>query len=288
MHKKTILIILFFSISVCSISAFTQERDRPPVEFRKISDRLYMTTGGAGAQGGVYIGDNGVVIIDSKYSRESVEQVLENIRKLTDLPVKYLINTHSDRDHIIGNRFFPDPVTFVAHENCRKEFFHPLRDGSSSGWEKPEYEKCIPSVTFKEKMDLYLGSKKIELWHFGTGHTTGDCVVYFPQEKTAFIGDQIFLTRQQLIHSYKGGNSFGHVKNLIKMLDTLDADTFCSGHSEPATRTQVLDHIYKMRTMQENIRSQINQGKNLEEIKAVYGEDYARLAEVIYNEIKGE
>ena len=80
-------------------------------------------------------------------------------------------------------------------------------------------------------MDVYLGLKKVELWYFGIGHTTGDIVIYFPEEKTAFIGDQYFYGRSQLIHSYKGGNSFGHVENLIKMLETLYAEKFYSGHS---------------------------------------------------------
>ena len=54
-------------------------------------------------------------------------------------------------------------------------------------------------------------------YYFGTGHTTGDIVVYFPEAKTAFLGDQFFGTRPQLIHAYKGGNAFAHVVTLEKM-----------------------------------------------------------------------
>jgi glyoxylase-like metal-dependent hydrolase (beta-lactamase superfamily II) len=136
-------------------------------------------------------------------------------------------------------------------------------------------------------MDIHLGSKKVELWYFGVGHTTGDIVVYFPEEKTAFLGDQMFLTRPQLIHSYKGGNSFEHVKNLTRMLETLDAERFCSGHSDMADRKAVENHIDQMKKRQAKVTTLVETGKSLEEIKAEFSEDEARLIQSIYEEIEG-
>jgi len=133
-------------------------------------------------------------------------------------------------------------------------------------------------------MDIYLGSKKVELWYFGIGHTTGDIVVYFPEEKTAFLGDQIFLTRPQLIHSYKGGNSFEHVKTLTKMLKTIDAEKFCSGHSEATDRTGIRNHIEQMRKLQEKVNALIEQRKSIKEIQAEFGENESRLIEAICND----
>jgi len=135
-------------------------------------------------------------------------------------------------------------------------------------------------------MDIYLGSKKVELWYFGVGHTTGDIAVYFPEEKTAFIGDQIFLTRSQLIHSYKGGNSIEHVKTLTKMLQTIDAEKFCSGHSETADRQEIRKHIDQMKKRQEKVKTLIEERKSLEEIKSEFKENEARLIEAIYNDIR--
>jgi cyclase len=85
-------------------------------------------------------------------------------------------------------------------------------------------------------MDLYSGRDKIELWYFGKGHTSGDIVVYFPEHKVAFIGDQIFMNRVPLIHLHKGGNSHSSVAYLEKMLETLDAEKFSSGHSDVVGR----------------------------------------------------
>jgi glyoxylase-like metal-dependent hydrolase (beta-lactamase superfamily II) len=256
------------------------------LQFKKISGRLFEIVGGRGSQGGAYIGDNGVLVIDAKMDKASVDKVVEGIKKITDKPIRYLVNTHSDGDHIAGNRYFPKTVTIVAHENCRKDFFRPGRNGAASQWTNPDLAPFVPSLTFSEKMNIHLGNKTVELWYFGVGHTTGDAVVYFPEEKTAFLGDQIFLARAQLIHSYKGGNSFEHVKTLKKMLDTIDAEKFCSGHSEMTNRAGIEGHIARMKKRQEKIRALITNGKNTEEIKNEFEENESRLIEAICNEIK--
>lgn len=276
----SLILILFISV------LFGQQRKVLPVRLEMISERLYEIVDGRGARGGAYVGDNGVLVIDAKMDSISVVQTIAEIKKITDQPIKYLVNTHSDGDHITGNRYFSRTVTFIAHENCRQEFFHARRDGTPSEWHKPELAPFIPSITFRDKMDVYLGSKKVELWYFGVGHTTGDAVIYFPEEKTAFLGDQIFWERSQLIHSYKGGNSVEHVKTLTKMLETLDAEKFCSGHSEILNREAIKKHIDEMKNRQQNVKSLLEMNKTLEEVKAEFSEDEGGLIEVIYNEIR--
>ena len=284
--KKNIGLVLLLTFVLLAPDSFGRRRPAQPVEFKKISDRLYEIVGGQGSRGGAYIGDDGVLVIDAKSDKKSVDLVIEGIKKITDKPLKYLVNTHSDGDHVSGNRHFPKTVTFVAHENCRKDFFQPGRNGAPSDWNKPELSPFVPSVTLRDKMDIHLGSKKVELWYFGVGHTTGDIALYFPEERTAFIGDQIFLTRPQLIHSHKNGNSFEHVKTLTRMLETLDAEKFCSGHSEMTDRDGIRKHIDQMKKRQEKVKALIASGKNAEEVKSEFSSDQARLIETIYNELK--
>jgi len=283
--KKKIELVLMLVLLLAS-NSIGRQRTQQPVEFRKISDRLFEIVGGRGAQGGAYIGDNGVLVIDAKMDKASVDQVIEAIKQITDKPIRYLVNTHGDGDHIAGNRYFPEKVTIIAHENCRKDFFLPGRSGAASEWARPDLAPFVPSVTFNDRMSIHLGSKTVELWYFGVGHTTGDAVLYFPDEKTAFIGDQIFLGRAQLIHSYKGGDSFEHVKTLTKMLDTIDAEKFCSGHSEMTNRAGIENHIGRMKKRQEKIRALIAQGKSTEEIKSEFEQSESRLVESICDEIK--
>jgi cyclase len=286
MNKKLRIVFILSVFVLLTFLPFAQAQGTLPVKLKVISGGVYEILEGRGARGGAYIGSSGVLLIDSKMDKKSVDETLGEIKKLTDKPIKYLINTHSDWDHIDGNQYFPETVTFIAHENCRKEFFHSKRDGTPSDWKKPELIPFLPAITFFDRMDLYLGSKKIELWYFGVGHTTGDAVVYFREEKIAFIGDQVFLERPPLIHSYKGGNSFEHVKTLKKMLATLDAEKFFSGHSEIADRETVRKHIAEMEERQRKVKSLIGKNKTLEEIGAEFPKNEAALIETIYNEIK--
>lgn len=286
MKKKINILFFTFSILFSGLLVSAQQQEVKPVRLSLISDGLYELLDGRGANGGVFIGDIGVLVIDAKMDKESVDQTIAEIKKITDKPIIYLVNTHSDGDHVNGNQYFPEEVIIISHENCRKEFFVPKRDGSPSDWSKPEMAVYIPEITFTDRMDIYPGSQKVELWYFGVGHTTGDAVVYFPSEKTAFIGDQFFKDRPQLIHSYKGGNSFEHVKTLAKMLETLDADKFCSGHSEIVSRQAIIDHISQIKQQQEKVRQLVKKNKSLDEIKSEFTENEARLIESIYNEIR--
>ena len=281
-------ITFFFTILLfLSVNIHAQERETVPVTLEKVSGNVYQLLGGSGANGGVFIGETSVLVIDAKMDENSVKQSIDLIKKTTDKPIKYLVNTHSDGDHIMGNRWFPNGVTVVAQENCRDDFFK-VNFGRESDWDEPEFFPFVPSLTFKESMDLWLGHDKVELYYFGVGHTTGDCVVYFPEEKIAFVGDQYFSGRPQLIHSNKNGNSFEHVKTLTKMLETIDAEKFCSGHSDIVGREDIKKHIQTMVKRQAKVKELIGQDKSQEEVLAEFSEDEARLVTSIYNEIKGQ
>ena len=283
---KAFLKFCFFLIALSlPWDAVAQQNVTSPVSLDRIGDNLYEVKGGSGANGGAFIGEYGVLLIDAKMNQESVDQTIREIRKLTDKPIRFLVNTHSDGDHVSGNKFFPESVVFVAHANCRKEFFHPGRKGEPSSWSDPALEPYIPSVTFSNQMDLYVDAQKVELWYFGIGHTTGDIVVYFPHERIAFVGDQVFKGRVQLIHSYKGGNSFKHVETLEKMLDSLDAEKFYSGHSEPLDRDMIRVHINEMKELQKKIAGFMDKKNTLEEIRKEFSKDQSNIIETIYNEI---
>jgi cyclase len=131
-----------------------------------------------------------------------------------------------------------------------------------------------------------MGNQTVELWYFGVGHTTGDIVAYFPEEKTAFIGDQVFKGRPQLIHSHKGGNSFEHVKTVEKMLETLDVVHFCSGHADIMNREDIEQHLVEMKKIQQKVKNLVTEGKTLAEVQAEFEPGQGRLVESVFGELK--
>ena len=272
-------------MSIVAVLPLKAQQQATPVVVEKISDRLYQTKGGSGANGGFYIGEDAVMVIDSKMNEESQNQVFDAIKNLTNLPVSYLVNTHADGDHVSGNIYFPENVTIVSQENCREEFF-VTRDGTPSNWLKIEMAKGIPSVTYSERMDIYMGSKKVELYYFGKGHTTGDTYLYFPEEEVAFIGDQFFDTRVQLIHTYKGGSAVQYIQTMDKMLAAIPAKQFCSGHSEIASRERLIAHVNMIREKVGTVRTLKAQNNTLDQVKAKFPENEAALIEGIFNELQ--
>lgn len=279
-------VILLLLVSGCTILS-AQEREAAPVTLDKVSENVFQISGGSGANGGLIIGDNAVLLVDSKMDELSVNQAIDAIHKLSKKPIKYLVNTHSDGDHIMGNRWSPASLTFIAHKNCRDDFFK-VNFGRESDWDEPEFYPFTPSLTFKKNMNVWLGKVKVQLYYFGVGHTTGDIIVYHPEDKIAFIGDLYFATRPQLIHSNKNGNSFEYVITMTRMLDTLDAEIFLSGHSDPVGRDEIKKHIQIMVERQNKVKECINQDLTLEETLEEFNENEARLVTSIYSEIKGQ
>ena len=278
-YTGALLLIVFTSVILTA-----QERETIPVSLEKITESVYQINGGQGANGGVIIGEYEVLVIDAKMTEESVNQTIEAIKEITDKAISYLVNTHSDGDHIMGNRYFPSSVTFVAHKNCRDDFFKE-NFGRESDWDEPEFYPFTPTLTFSKNLNMWLGKEKVELHYFGAGHTTGDIVVFHPEQKVAFIGDLYFNGRPQLIHSNKNGNSFEYVKTLTKMLDTLDAEIFISGHSDPVGRDEIKKHIQVMVERQSKVKELVSQGKTLEEVLGEFDKNESRLVTSIYNEI---
>jgi cyclase len=278
--------LILFTCLIPLMSSVTSFAQPAPVALQMIADNLYMIVGGRGANGGVYIGEKSVFMIDAKQDSASVAQALGEIVKLTKNPVTRVVSTHADGDHVFGNRFLPASAEFISHENCRKEFFLPGMNGQASDWNNPMLAPFLPSITYRDKMDIYVGAKRIELWYFGIGHTTGDTVVFFPDEKVAFIGDQAFVGRVQLIHAYKGGSSFGEVANLEKMLKTIDAIQFVCGHNEIQGIMGIRNHIAQMKAMQEKVRALKAKNMSIDDVRKQFSQNEATLVGVIYNEIK--
>ncbi|MFO7732977.1 MAG: MBL fold metallo-hydrolase [Candidatus Aminicenantes bacterium] len=239
----------------------------PPLTAQAIAGGLHLVTGGSGANTAFYITDKEVFAIDAKMSAGSAAGMLAEIAKRTSAPLTTVILTHSDGDHINGLPGFPKGLTIVAHENCKGDIVKAAAD-------LPALKDYIPNKTFDQALlPLYKGDDgQIDLAYFGPAHTSGDIVVWFPRERSVFVGDLLFTGRDPLIHRHKNGNSFGYVKTLKGLLELEPrVETFLSGHADPLGRTDVEALIASMEEKQATVKTMIAEGKSLDEIKKVFG-----------------
>jgi cyclase len=267
-------------------SKAAQWPSQEPVASRKIKGEIYLVTGGSGANTGFFIGEKEVVAVDAKMTEESAKDMIAEIRKRTPNPVRYVLLTHSDRDHVNGLSAFPRDATVVSHENTRKDM--------DAAFKEENLRAHLPAVTFPDRATLFSGYTQIELFFFGPAHTSGDVVVLFPGEKVAFVGDLLTVGRDPLVHLAKNGSSYGLVKDLKSILE-LDADTFLSGHSGVAGRAEIEAEIRSVEEKQVKIKALVDQGKTLDEVKKALGVEegpmqpgqfrFMSLPEVIYREL---
>ncbi|MGC9973328.1 MAG: MBL fold metallo-hydrolase [Bryobacteraceae bacterium] len=253
-------------LAIASLGGFSAAQPQPvPLAAAQLKDGVYWVKGGSGANTGFIIGRKAVIVIDAKMTEESAQAMLAEIRKLTPNPVKYVVLTHSDGDHVNGLSAFPKGVTVVAQANTRKDMEAAFQDPKFSA-----LVPYLPSETLSSDRPLNIDGARVSLLHFGPAHTSGDLVVFLPDQKIAFVGDLAFVGRDPLVHRQKGGNSFGLAETLKKIL-ALDADTFISGHSDPLTKADIQALLASIQEKQAKVKALVQQGKSLDEVKAAFG-----------------
>lgn len=264
----------------------------PPLMVTKIKDNVYWARGGVGSNDGIIVGKSGVILVDTKTTVDSEKEVIAEITKITPMPVTTAIITHSDGDHVNGLAAFPDGLTVIAQENCKKEM------EASASSRNPAPQNRLPSKTYGKTDKLTIDGVHIRLYHWASGHTSGDTVVYLPDEKIVFGGDLLVTNRPDtLIHLEKNGSAAGWIENVKGMLK-LDADTYLTGHGNMMTKEDVQKKLDFIQDKYNKIKDMVAQGKSLDDIKTSFGEPTAApppnpngappaatLTEVIYKEV---
>ncbi len=186
----------------------------PVLKIDKIKPDLYVIAWAQGVGGGnvaVYVTPDGVILIDDMFDRNH-DEIMAKVKSVTNLPIKYVLNTHQHDDHAGGNAKMAAGSQLIGHRRLRANMIALNQPGA-------------PSITFSDEMDVFLGGKEVRALYFGRGHTGGDAVIYFPAEKTIHTGD-LFLTNptQPFIDYAQGGSALEWTGTLDKTLQ-LDFDT---------------------------------------------------------------
>jgi glyoxylase-like metal-dependent hydrolase (beta-lactamase superfamily II) len=256
--KKAFSILTFFAMHFIGLSQesnFSVYNDQIAqvkenvkyFEIEKINEQFYMLVGGGGNVG-VFITDHDVVLIDNKY--EIIEDILmTSLKKITDKPIKFIINTHFHHDHSDGNRAFgKQGIPIISHQNAKKRMMEDkeLYGGIYSfikNFVQPKYdENSLPVFTYESKMTISQGNEEIELYNFGKAHTDGDSVVVFKNNNIIHTGDAFV----RYGYPYVDLNNGGSIKGLIDFLGTLellcDENTIIiPGHGNLSKKEDVTD-----------------------------------------------
>lgn len=185
-----------------------------PVESWHVQGNVHLLRG-AGANAAVQIGEDGVLVVDTG-AAASREALLAAIRKLSDAPIRWIINTNSDLDHTGGNETVSqagmtvngNPAAIIAHENVLARM---------TAANRPVTE--MPLDTFFESgRDFYFNGEAVFLYHT-PAHTDGDVVVYFRGSDVLVAGDVFDTTKYPVIDRDAGGSIDGYIRGLNLMLD---------------------------------------------------------------------
>ncbi len=216
-------------------------------EMKEISPGVYAYIQAGGgwfiSNSGLIVGKDYAIVVDSLTNISLTETLIEEIKKVTDKPVRYLINTHSHGDHIWGDHLFKG-ASIISSTKCREEIAREPEYPDVSAYAKvlPHIDfkgvkHTVPDITFDSKLSLYQEKREVQLIHNGTGHTPGDAIVYLPGEGIVFAGDILFYYCTPLC-------AIGSILGWIKYLDMLlgmDAKIFVPGHGPVCGKEALID-----------------------------------------------
>lgn len=239
-----------------------------PFMTHQLKPNVYWVEGGGG-NSTVIIGDKGVIVVDAKTTPAGGKELLDDIAKITPKPVTTVILTHSDGDHVNGLASFPAGITIIAQENNKKEQQAALAAGGRGA---PPADHLPTQVVSKNKENLKIDGVKLELLHWAPAHTSGDLVVYLPDQKIVATGD-IIATQlpDPLIHREKNGSSEGWITT-AKGIAALNADEYVPGHGDIQTKAAIQKRLADTEAKRAKIKDLVGQGKSLDEIKAAVGD----------------
>ncbi|MEP0263621.1 MBL fold metallo-hydrolase [Dokdonia sp.] len=256
--KKITCIALF---CIATLASAQGRFDNVKINVEPVSENIYMLTG-AGGNIGVSIGDEGVFMIDDQFAPLS-EKIQSAIKKISDKPIKFLVNTHFHGDHSGGNANFEASGTMiVAHDNVRKRLAATEKTAGAG----------LPVITFSDDATFYMNGNDIFITHVHNAHTDGDALVYFVQSNVLHTGDTYFHGRFRFpyIDLNSGGSLAGDIEAAKKGLMIINNDTkIIPGHGPVATRADYQKYHDMLVAIHKNVSQAIKEGKTEDEVVAM-------------------
>jgi len=253
--------LLKLLILLISSSFYAQNTNEVIIETFQLSNNVYMLVG-QGGNIGVSVGDDGVFIIDDQFARLS-SKIEAAIKKLSDKPFQFLVNTHWHGDHTGGNENMHKlGATIIAHDNVYKRLKEtPKRDKSM----RPK--AALPVITFNDKLNIHINGEQVAIFHVNNAHTDGDALLYFTESNVLHTGDTYFKNRYPYIDLNSGGSIDGYIKAVKSALILIDDDTkIIPGHGSLSNKAEYLSFLKMLETLRANVQAEIDLGKTEDEV----------------------
>jgi cyclase len=198
-------------------------------KIRMLKPNLYMITGG-GANTLVRVTPDGLIVVDTKNpGGDNFTRVMEEIKSVSTLPVKFVLNTHHHPDHVGNNQAFIDAgATVLALDALKTRMASDPRTKDIPG---------LPTQTFAKDYVLKLGGAEVQAHSYGRGHTGDDTMVYFADAKVVMVSDQI-SNATPIVDFANGGSAIEWTQILDGVLK-LDFEMAIPGRGEPKSRAEV-------------------------------------------------
>jgi glyoxylase-like metal-dependent hydrolase (beta-lactamase superfamily II) len=164
--------------------ASTGDMAEKKITFAEIGRDLYAFTAEGDPNSGIIVGDDGVMVIDAQATPAMAEQVIERVREVTDKPIHYVVLSHYHAVRVLGASAYGAQQILASDATRALIVERGKEDWDSEYGRFPRLFQAAetipgltwPTMTFPDKLTLYLGKRRVELMHLGRGHTAGDTV----------------------------------------------------------------------------------------------------------------
>ena len=253
----------------------------PPVDFSKVEikttdlgDNVYMLEGqNSGSIGGnitVALAKDGIIMVDGQFAPLH-DKIKAAIASISNLPIKYLINTHFHGDHTGGNEAFAkDGAIIVADVNVKNRLAEGTTNGLTGAKTPPAAAGALPSKTYAGKMlKIRLPGRVADLSHIAAAHTDGDTYVWFKTANVLSTGDTFTNGRYPNIDFANGGNIKGMIAAADAYLKLTNAKSrIVPGHGPIADKAALAEYRTMLVTARDRMAALVKEGKSEDDVVA--------------------
>jgi cyclase len=261
----------FFSLTCLLLFGHCLRAQDLGPHFKKVADGIFVESASeASSNCGIILTNAGVVLIDSGYRSSDAQEVSAAVKKLTPLPILFLVDSENHPDHTTNHWVFSPPAVIIAgqgtSEAMRKAFDSPdfLTRSGMTREGLTNYQLITPQVEYHEKMTLNVGERTFELLNLKNVHSETDTAIWLPHERVLFAASAAVPKTFDNIRPFV---TIPDKLNAFKMMKALNPEIVISGHGSPGT-TKIFDEAEQYYALLvQRVSKMIQEGKSDGQIK---------------------